>query len=129
MEQLNPPLVWSDFSAMATWMAEEIGGNYFMDKKSYKNPPPNAPYNFLYREPIPLCHEEVTILAIFIKRIFWEYWLTSKTRGFKPYEILRGITCKLGMDGYERGRTLYTACWQFTEKFPDLLKMIDGGDS
>lgn len=127
-DDCDTPLDWKDFDALATWMAEEIGGNYIMDKKSYKNQPPQVPYHFYYRVPITLWHEERTLLAMFIRRVFWSFWKTGKKDGFNSQEILRDIAWKIGLKGYERGRDLSTICWAFAKKFSELIKSIEDGD-
>lgn len=120
-------LVWEDFGALAAWMAEEIGGSYYMDKKSYKKQPPSAPFRFLYRVPVYLYSEERTLFALFIRRIFWAYFKKGQTKGFDSQEMLRRLAWQLGLKGYENSRDLRTLCWQFADKFPGFINMVKGG--
>ena len=113
---------------MASWIVEETSSSYYMDKKSFKKQPPNAPFRFLYRVPIYLYHEERTLMALVIRRIFWAYFKKGQTTGFDSQEILRRLAWQLGMKGYEKSRDLSVLCWQFTKKFPDFIKTIEGGN-
>ena len=116
------PLNWSDFKMMATWMAEEIAGNYIMDKKSYNNQPPAAHYEFLYRKPVTLFHEERTIFALFIERVFWKFLKTGATSGFDTRKILQDIVRQTGLTGgYEKDLMLNALCYSFADKFPSFV--------
>lgn len=116
-------LNWEDFDALAAWIAEEIGGMYFMDKKAYRNQPQHL-HQFSYRVSIKLFHEERVILALFIKCIFRAYWESGKTSDFNWRSIFSSITRELGMSDYY-GTSLRTACWQFTKNFPDFIRIIE----
>lgn len=121
-------LSWEDFSSLATWLAEEISGYYYMDKKSYKNQPSQVPYQHFYRKPITLFHEETTVFAMFIKWLFREFWSTGKTSGFAITAILKTILRKLGMARYycpPHKSVLYDTCSAFATAFPDFIKIIE----
>lgn len=125
MNKLDPPLTWADFKMMAVWMAEEIASPYIMDKKSYNNQPPCAPYTFLYRKPVALCHEERTILALFIQRVLWKFLKTGATGGFDTKGILRDIVHKLGMaNGYADATDLNVLCRCFVDIFPSFVHFL-----
>lgn len=119
---------WEDFESLATWMAEEISYPYIMSKKSYGHQLPQVPFRFYWRAPIGLGHEERTLVALFIRRLFREYWETGKTGDFDSHEILRSLTLNLGLKGYENSRDLSTICWAFAKKFPYFIQLIEGGD-
>jgi hypothetical protein len=117
--------VWEDFSALAVWMSEEIAGDYYMEKRYYypqKQPIQQPPLP--YRVPIFLCHEERTVLALFIEHLFRSYWETGKTNNFNWNKILLDIVYRLGMGGYEKNRSLKAICWAFTKGFPDFIKSV-----
>lgn len=119
-------LSWADFHALAIWMAEEISGNYIMDKKSYKKPqPPNLPY-LPYRQPIRLYHEERAILALFIRRFFWHFWRTGTTNGFYWRQNLIHILSRAGMSDYKNSVYLNTLCCQVTKNLPKFIESIIG---
>lgn len=125
MAEMNPPLAWEDFSALAPWLAFEISGAYTMDKKSFEKHQSGVPFVFKYRVPVRLCHEETTLLALVIKQIFRYYWRTGKTTGFKPVGILLWDTAKkLGMERDTQNPRLRKLCRQFAEKFPAFIDNI-----
>lgn len=119
------PLTWSDFKMMSTWLAEEIAGNYIMDKKSYKRQPPDAPYIFQYRRPITLFREEKTIFAIFIRTLFFNFLKKGKTTGFDSKMLLRRIVHSTGLTGrYEDGEQLNALCSAFADEFPSFIRSL-----
>lgn len=113
---------WKDFEMIATWMAEEIAGNYTMDKKSYNNQPYPTPYYFIYRKPVFLVREERTILALFIRYIFLTFVKTGKEDDFDSMAILRRILRQTGLMGnYDETSRLHILCRCFVDIFPSFV--------
>ena len=120
------PLTWDDFEMATAWLAYEITGNYYMDKKSFNKQPPNAPFHFLYREPITLYSEERGIFMLFIRRIFREWFDSNRTQTeFNSQKILKDIVYQVGLpvDYSKSNSSLGILCRTFTDLFPEFVRV------
>jgi len=121
-----------ELDAFASWMAYEIMCPFSMDKSCYKKSYPRDVFRISYRKSVWLCHEHITIVALFIKHILYEFNKTGKTTGFDWLGILETLTEMIGMKNslidYSRDIDLRAICMSFTEKFPDFVKLVEEGD-
>lgn len=128
-------LTWEDFIAIAPTLAEEICccSYAIMRRKDFSNfsSPETLYYQRYMRKEIILCHEERTVLAIFLKHLFWEFWSSNKTTGFDTRGILHRILRDTGLGGYvdsngfyKYSTTLENVCKLVVEKFPSFIKTL-----
>lgn len=94
-----------DLQKISAWMAERIGQLSYKRTQEY------------------LCREERTVLALFIRQLLWLVFVCEQST-FNAEAILKDITHRLGLKGYEHNRTLKLYCDTFARNFPDFVDEV-----